>query len=95
MGFGKSLKKALKKVASIADPADVLGKGEGDKKAAEVAAPAVEAPAPAAAAPVVEAPKGDSETTEEGDTEAAKKAARANGKKKLSVARSSGTGLNI
>lgn len=91
MGLGKSLKKIVKKVTKIADPAGLTGKGEGESKpAAAVAAPTT--PAPAA---VVEAPKDSSETTDNADTEAGKKAARARGKRGLSVARSSGTGINI
>lgn len=88
MGLGKSLKKAFKKLSKIAS--NPLG-GDDEKKAAEVAAPEA-APAPAA---VVEAPKADDQPTDDADTEAAKRAAKAKGKRGLSVARSSGTGLNI
>ncbi|NBF03767.1 hypothetical protein GV819_15850 [Pseudomonas sp. Fl5BN2] len=89
MGLGKSLKKAFKKLSKIAS--NPLGGGDDEKKAAEVAAPEA-APAPAA---VVEAPKADDQPTDDTDTEAAKRAAKAKGKRGLSVARSSGTGLNI
>lgn len=92
--MGKKIKKAVKKVTKIvkkaADPAGVLGGGD-EGKAREVATPE-----PAATpAQVVEAPKEDSSEEGDGDTEAARKAARARGKRGLSVARSSGTGLNI
>lgn len=98
MGF---FKKAFKKVTNIiskagGDPAGLLGgdKEEKPKEAAPVAA-AVNAPAPASAAAQVDAPKEDSTTDEDSDSEAAKRAAKAKGKRGLSVARSSGTGLNI
>ncbi|QVW21425.1 hypothetical protein KJF94_16050 [Pseudomonas hormoni] len=87
MGF---LKKAFKQVVKIAS--NPLGGGDDDKKAPEVAAPAAPTPAPAA---VVEAPKADDKADDDADTEAAKRAAKAKGKRGLSVARSSGTGLNI
>lgn len=93
MGFGKKLKKAFKKVTKIAGSGGGLLGGGDDKKdrpAAEVAAPP-----PAGAAAVVEAPKEDGVDAEDADTEAARKAAKAKGKKNLSVARSSGSGLNI
>lgn len=92
MGFGKKLKKAFKKVTKIAGGGvDLLGGGDEkkDRPAAEVAAP------PAGAAAVVEAPKEDGVDADDADTEAARKAAKAKGKKNLSVARSSGSGLNI
>lgn len=98
MGF---IKKAFKKVVKVVskaggDPLGVLGgdKDEKPKEAAPVAAP-VNAPPPASAAAQVEAPKEDTTTEEDGDSEAAKRAAKAKGKRGLSVARSSGTGLNI
>lgn len=62
-----------------------------DKPKAKV----VEAPAAAPAAAVVEAPKEDTANEDNADTESAKKAARSRGKRGLSVARSSGSGLNI
>lgn len=92
MGLGKSLKKLVKKVVKISDPAGLTGKGESTKQpAATVAAPTTQAP-PAA---VVEAPKDTTDASEDADTEAGKKAARARGKRGLSVARSAGTGINI
>lgn len=85
------LKKAFKKVVkSVGAGGALLGGGDDKKKAAA----AVESPTPAPAAQVVEAPKEDSTEVDE-STESAKKAARARGKRGLSVARSSGSGLNI
>lgn len=94
MGF---FKKAFKKVTQTiskagGDPAGLLG-GDKEEKPKEVAA-AVDAPAAPAAAQV-EAPKEDSTTDGNSDSEAGKRAAKAKGKRGLSVARSSGTGLNI
>lgn len=89
MGFGKSLKKAFKKVAKIAG--NPLGGGN-DEKPREVA-PEVQ-PAPIVQT-TTEVAKKDTDQTDDSDTEAAKKKARAGGKKGLSVARSSGSGLNI
>lgn len=98
--MGKIIKKVVNKVTKatgIKDP--ILGddpdKAKADAAAATVAAaPVVAAPPPVAAA-VVEAPKSTTDGTDEADTDAAKKAARAKGKRGLSVARSSGTGINI
>lgn len=84
--MGKKVKKFVQKTSLVAS---VLGKDDKEKKAA----PVVEQ-TPAPAAQVVEAPKEDSTEVDEG-TESAKKAARARGKRGLSVARSSGSGLNI
>lgn len=104
MGFGKSLKKAIKKVtkvvSKVADPAGVIKSVAGNDEPAPVkeAAPvavATPAPAPVSSAAQVEAPKETGDGTDDADTEAAKKAARAKGKRGLSVARSAGTGINI
>lgn len=101
--MGKKIKKAVKSVTgSVSRVAGVatgglLG-GSEDKPKEEVRqAAAVEAPAPPAnpAAAVVEAPKVSSDGKDDSDTEAVKKAARAKGKRGLSVARSAGTGINI
>lgn len=97
--MGKKIKKAVKSVtksvSKVAGAASggLLG-GGGDKPKEVQQAAAVEAPAPNAAA-VVEAPKDTSDGEDDSDTEAAKKAARAKGKRGLSVARSAGTGINI
>lgn len=100
--MGKKIKKAVKKVTkSVSKVAGVASGGllgGGDEKPKEVVqqAAAVEAPAPVAnAAAVVEAPKDTGDGEDDSDTEAAKKAARAKGKRGLSVARSAGTGINI
>lgn len=111
MGWGKKIKKAVKKtVKKITKPvekavkqvgkagedivkgaAGVVG-GKPDVQVIEQAAP-VAAPPPAQ---IIEAPtKGDVETEDDAQTESGKKKARAGGKKSLSVARSSGGGLNI
>ena len=85
------MKKLKKVVQKVADPANIAGRDEkGGKKAAAVEPAATPAPA----AQVVEAPKEDSTEVDE-STESAKKAARSRGKRGLSVARSSGSGLNI
>lgn len=117
MGWGKKIKKAVKKtVKKITKPvekavkqvgkagedivkgaAGVVGGalGQGGKPDVQV----IEQAAPVAAPPpaqIIEAPtKGDVETEDEAQTESGKKKARAGGKKSLSVARSSGGGLNI
>lgn len=92
--MGKKIKKVVKKVAGVvkkgADPLGLHGGDKEEKKAAQVEPAA----APAPAAQVVEAPKEDSTEVDE-STESAKKAARSRGKRGLSVARSSGSGLNI
>lgn len=102
--MGKKIKKVVKKVTKavvkVADPAGVIKEATGgnDAPAQVVETPAaptpVAAPAPVSAA-VVEAPKDTTEGSDDADTEAAKKAARARGKRGLSVARSAGTGINI
>lgn len=104
--MGKKIKKTVKKaVRKITKPVEKVVKGtvgaatgilggqkEPDVKVIEQAAP-VAAPPPAQ---IIEAPtKGDVETEDEAQTESGKKKARAGGKKSLSVARSSGGGLNI
>ena len=95
--MGKKIKKAVKSVTKVVKKATVAGSagllGGSEKGGGDSGAAVVQAPAPAAS--VVEAPKEDADTTDEGDTEAAKKSARAKGKRGLSVARSAGTGVNI
>lgn len=97
MGFGKSFKKAIKKVTKTVKKTAGIATGGllgGDEE--PKGAVAVEAPAPAApAAQIVEPPKAEAEGNDESQTEAGRKKARAGGKKSLSVARSSGGGLNI
>jgi hypothetical protein len=81
--MGKKIKKAIGSATG-----GLIG---GSQKAPK--APQAE-PTPAPAAQVVEAPKEDS-TVVDDSSESAKKAARSRGKRGLSVARSSGSGLNI
>lgn len=97
--MGKKIKKVVKKtVRKITKPVEKVAKGAvgalaGGKPDVQVA-PDV-APAPPAAQ-IIEPPSKDNVDTEnEAQTESGKKKARAGGKKSLSVARSSGGGLNI
>lgn len=107
MGWGKKIRKAVKKVSKpvnkIVKPVE-----KAVKKVAQAAVsplipkmPAQQAPAPEptpapAPAQLVEVPDKESvETDDEAQTESGRKKARAGGKKSLSVARSSGGGLNI
>lgn len=96
--MGKKIKKAVKKITK---PVEKVAKGavgavggvlgQGEKSGVQVMEQA--APPPAQ---IIEAPtKGDVETEDSAQTESGKKKARAGGKKSLSVARSSGGGLNI
>ena len=71
MGF---FKKAFKKVSKLTG--GLVGGGSDKPKDPAPVAAAVEAPAPVAAAQV-EAPKEDTQTGEDGDSEAAKRAAKA------------------
>ena len=90
MGWGSSLKKAFKKVAKTAKSGGgLLGNDESGRKAPDVA------PQVQTAQAVTEPPKTEKEDLDESDTESSKKAAKRGGKKGLSVARSSGSGLNI
>lgn len=82
MGLFKKIKKALKKSTG-----GLLG--DDKPKAADVAAPV------AAPAAVVEAPKEETVEEDGADTEASRKQAKARGKRGLSVARASGSGVNI
>lgn len=93
--MGKKIKKAVKsvtksvsKVAGVAS-GGLLGGGDEPKVVQQPAAPTP------VAASVVEAPKDSTDGSDDADTEAAKKAARAKGKRGLQVARSAGSGLNI
>lgn len=91
MGFGKSLKKAFKKVRkAVTKPiSDVLGKEPA--AAVEVAAPEV---VPPAAAVEVATPT-TTQTEDEASTESDRRKARSGGKKSLSVSRSGGGGINL
>ncbi|UCS82772.1 virion assembly protein [Yersinia phage vB_YenP_Rambo] len=86
----KKVKKALKKVVKEATRPvkQVVGGLAGGADVPEM-------PAPTPAAAMVEAPTKEAEVAEEAQTESGRKKARAGGKKSLSVARSSGGGINI
>lgn len=99
--MGKAFKKIKKAVRKVVKPVEKVV-----KKAASVAVPGqgaapktvvqeVQAPAPAPAALVDVPTQENVETEDEAQTEAGRRKARAGGKKSLSVARSSGGGLNI
>lgn len=102
--MGKKVKKAVKKVKKVVKkvtkPIEKVAKGAvgsligGEAKVVEAPPQAVEAAPPAAQ--LVDVPNQDNvETEDEAQTEAGRRKARAGGKKSLSVARSSGGGLNI
>lgn len=94
--MGKVVKKVKKAVKKVVKPVTKLA---GGLLGADAQAPTAEAaPVPAApvpAAPVVDVPKEAVETDSGVPTESDRKKARAGGKKSLSVARSSGAGVNI
>lgn len=86
----KSVKKVVKEVARpVKQIAGGLAGGAGEAQVVEV--PAAAAPA----AQIVDVPEKDVSTEDEAQTESGRKKARAGGKKSLSVARSSGGGINI
>ncbi|SOO46816.1 Phage protein [Yersinia phage fPS-59] len=88
MGLRKIVKKAIKAVTKPVEGiiAGALG------KAPDMQAPDMQAPA----AQVIEPPTKDkADTDDEALTESGKKKAARGGKKSLSVARSSGSGINI
>lgn len=92
----KSVKKAVKKVTKeVARPvkqvAGGLAGGAGEAQVVEVPQPAAATPA----AQIVDVPEKEVSTEDEAQTESGRKKARAGGKKSLSVARSSGGGINI
>lgn len=91
----KSVKKAVKKVAKeVTRPVKQVTRGlAGGAGEAQV----VEVPQAAAtpAAQIVDVPEKEVTTEDEAQTESGRKKARAGGKKSLSVARSSGGGINI
>lgn len=90
--MGKKIKKAVRKLTK---PVEKVVKGTVGVLAGGVQTPDMpEVPTPAAAP--VETPEVKAEGDEgEAQTESSRKKARAGGKKSLSVARSSGGGLNI
>lgn len=106
MGFFKKIKKSVKKVIKeVGKPIEKAGKEVGKAVGGALGAGKQEivqqeAPAPVVAAPppaqIVDVPEQDkAEGEDEAQTESARKKARAGGKKALSVARSSGGGINI
>lgn len=99
MGFFKKVKKAVKKaVKKVTKPIEKVAKGAVGAVTGGGGAQVVEVPTQQAApaAQLVDVPTQDVVSAEdEAQTEAGRKKARAGGKKSLSVARSSGGGLNI
>ena len=106
MGFFKKIQKAVKKVVKeVSRPVEKVGKevgkvvggalGTGKQEVIqqEAPAPVVTAPPPAQIVDVPEQDKAEGEDAAQ--TESARKKASAGGKKVLSVARSSGGGINI
>lgn len=106
MGFFKKIKKAVKNVVkAVGKPIEktgkevgkavggALGAGKQEIIQQEAPVPVVTAPPPAQIVDVPEQDKAEGE--DEAQTESARKKARAGGKKSLSVARSSGGGINI
>lgn len=92
----KPVEKAVKKVTKevtrpIKQVAGALAGGAGGAGEAQV----VEVPQPTAAAQIVDVPEKEVSTEDEAQTESGRKKARSGGKKSLSVARSSGGGINI
>lgn len=86
----KAVKKVTKEVARpIKQVAGGLAGGAGEAQVVEV--PQAATPA----AQIVDVPEKEVSTEEEAQTESGRKKARAGGKKSLSVARSSGGGINI
>lgn len=100
--MGKKIKKAVKKVTKsvkkvvkeVARPVKQVAGGLAGGASGE--AQAVEVPQAATpAAQIVDVPEKDVSTEDEAQTESERKKARSGGKKSLSVARSSGGGINI
>ena len=88
----KSVKKVVKEVARpVKQVASGLAGGAGEAQVVEVPQPAAATPA----AQIVDVPDKEVTTEDEAQTESGRKKARAGGKKSLSVARSSGGGINI
>lgn len=88
----KAVKKVTKEVARpIKQVAGALAGGAGEAQVVEVPQAAAATPA----AQIVDVPEKEVSTEDEAQTESGRKKARAGGKKSLSVARSSGGGINI
>ncbi|QOV06355.1 hypothetical protein [Escherichia phage JB01] len=100
--MGKKIKKAVKKVTKsvkkvvkevtrpVKQIAGGLAGGAGEAQVVEVPQAAA-----TPAAQIVDVPEKEVSTEDEAQTESGRKKARAGGKKSLSVARSSGGGINI
>ena len=87
----KSVKKVVKEVARpVKQIAGGLAGGAGEAQVVEVPQAAA-----TPAAQIVDVPEKEVSTEDEAQTESGRKKARAGGKKSLSVARSSGGGINI
>lgn len=87
----KSVKKVVKEVARpVKQIASGLAGGAGEAQVVEVPQAAA-----TPAAQIVDVPEKEVSTEDEAQTESGRKKARAGGKKSLSVARSSGGGINI
>lgn len=94
----KKVKKAVKKVVKqVGKPIEKLGrKTVGALAGGAGGAVEVMQPEPvAAAAQLIDVPDKQVETDDSAETESGRRKARAGGKKSLSVARSSGGGINI
>lgn len=92
----KPVKKVVKKVTKevtrpIKQVAGALAGGAGEVQVVE----AQQAAAATPAAQIVDVPEKEVSTEDEAQTESGRKKARSGGKKSLSVARSSGGGINI
>ena len=87
----KAVKKVTKEVARpVKQVAGALVGGAGEAQVVEVPQAAA-----TPAAQIVDVPEKDVSTEDEAQTESGRRKARAGGKKSLSVARSSGGGINI
>ena len=96
MGLFKKIKKAVKKVTKqVTKPVRQVAKGLAGAVGVDGGAQVVEAPQATPAAQIVDVPEKEVSTEDEAQTESGRKKARAGGKKSLSVARSSGGGINI
>lgn len=99
--MGKKIKKAVKKVTKsvkkvVKEVARPVKQIAGGLAGSAGAAQEVEVPQAATpAAQIVDVPEKEVSTEDEAQTESGRKKARAGGKKSLSVARSSGGGINI
>ena len=91
--FEKAVKKVTKEVTRpIKQVAGALSGGAGEAQVVEVPQPTAAA---TPAAQIVDVPEKEVSTEDEAQTESGRKKARSGGKKSLSVARSSGGGINI